>query len=39
VAAYPQRLFDRAVVESVRQWKFPPGADRRSYEVDVEFKR
>lgn len=37
--AYPQRLFDRAVTESVSQWKFPPGADRRSYEVEVEFKR
>lgn len=39
VNAYPQRLFDRAVVESVSRWKFPPGAERRSYEVDVEFKR
>lgn len=37
--AYPQRLFDRAVMESVSRWKFPPGADRRTYEVDVEFKR
>lgn len=39
VNAYPPRLFDRAVMESVSLWKFPPGADRRSYEVDVEFKR
>lgn len=39
VNAYPQRLFDRAVTESVSLWKFPPGADRRSYEVDVEFNR
>jgi TonB family protein len=39
VSAYPQRLFDRAVMESITRWKFPPGADRRSYEVEVEFKR
>ncbi len=39
LSAYPQRLFDRAVVDSVSKWKFPPGTDRRSYEVDVEFKR
>lgn len=39
LSAYPQRLFDRAVTDSMRSWRFPPGADRRSYEVEVEFKR
>ncbi|MBL8517490.1 MAG: TonB family protein [Betaproteobacteria bacterium] len=37
--AYPQRLFDRAVMESLSRWKFPPGANQRRYDVDVEFKR
>lgn len=39
LSAYPQRLFDRALVDSLSQWKFPPGADGRRYEVEVEFNR
>ena len=34
----PRRVFDRAVVRSLSQWKYAPGADARSVEVEVEFR-
>jgi len=39
IEANPRRLFDRAVVKTLSQWKFSPGADGRSMEIDVNFRR
>ena len=39
IEATPRRLFDRAVVKTLSQWKFAPGSDGRSMEVDVNFQR
>jgi protein TonB len=37
--ASPRRLFDRAVVKALSQWRFDSGKDRRNVEIDIEFKR
>ncbi len=37
--AIPRRLFDRAVIRTLSQWKFNAGADGRLVEVDVNFHR
>jgi periplasmic protein TonB len=37
--AQPPRVFDRAVTSSLSRWKFNPGAEGRSYETEVSFKR
>ena len=37
--ANPRRVFDRAVVKTLSQWKFSAGADGRVREIDVDFKR
>jgi protein TonB len=37
--ANPRRVFDRAVVKTLSQWKFNPGNAGRSVEIDIEFKR
>ncbi len=37
--AVPRRLFDRAVIRTLSQWKFNSGADGRLVEVDVNFHR
>lgn len=37
--ANPRRLFDRAVVSTLSQWKFDAGADKRLVEIDVNFQR
>jgi periplasmic protein TonB len=37
--ANPRRVFDRAVVKTLSQWKFNPGSNGRSVEIDIEFKR
>lgn len=37
--ASPRRVFDRAVIRALAQWRFNPGAQGRSYEVDIDFKR
>ena len=37
--ANPRRIFDRAVVKTLSQWKFSPGSDNRSMEIDVNFHR
>jgi protein TonB len=39
VDAHPRRVFDRAVVKTLSQWKFTPGGNGRSKEIDIEFKR
>jgi protein TonB len=37
--AAPRRLFERAVTRTLSQWKFSPGADGRSMEIDIDFHR
>lgn len=37
--ANPRRLFDRAVVKTLSQWKFTSGNAGRAVEIDIEFKR
>jgi protein TonB len=37
--AQPRRVFDRAVVKTLSQWKFNPGANGRTVEIDVNFTR
>ena len=37
--AVPRRLFDRAVVKALSEWKFNDGAAGRTVETDIEFKR
>lgn len=39
VEARPARVFDRSVRETLGKWKFNSGADGRSYDTEVEFKR
>jgi protein TonB len=39
VDARPRRVFDRAVVKTLSQWKFTPGGGGRLKEIDIEFKR
>ena len=39
VEANPRRLFDRAVVKTLSQWRFNSGNDGRQYEIDVDFHR
>ena len=39
IEANPRRLFDRAVVKTLSQWKFAPGSDGRTMEIDVNFRR
>ena len=39
VEARPEKLFDRAVTETLARWKFPAGAAGRQFETEVEFRR
>ena len=39
VDANPRRVFDRAVVKTLSQWKFTPGDNGRSKEVEIAFRR
>lgn len=39
VEARPARVFDRSVRETLSKWKFNTGADGRTYDTEVEFKR
>jgi protein TonB len=39
IEANPRRVFDRAVVKTLSQWKFSPGSADRSMEIDVNFHR
>lgn len=38
VEAFPRRLFDRAVVRALSQWRFSDGLSGRTVETEVEFK-
>ena len=37
--AAPRRLFERVVIKTLSQWKFSPGSDGRSMEIDIDFRR
>jgi len=37
--AQPRRVFDRAVVKTLSQWRFNAGASGRTVEIDVNFTR
>ena len=37
--AQPRRVFDRAVIKTLSQWKFNPGSPGRTVEIDVNFSR
>lgn len=37
--ANPRRLFDRAVVRTLSQWRYPTGAAGRTVDIDVDFQR
>jgi protein TonB len=37
--AQPRRVFDRAVIRTLSQWRFNPGAAGRTVEIDVNFAR
>ena len=37
--AQPRRVFDRAVVKTLSQWRFNTGATGRVVEIDVNFSR
>ena len=39
LAAEPRRVFDRAVVKTLSQWRFNSGATGRVVEIDVNFSR
>ena len=39
VEATPRRVFDRVVVRTLSQWRYPPGTAGRTVEIDVEFQR
>jgi protein TonB len=38
VEANPRRVFDRAVVRSLSQWRYERGAEGRTVEVELDFK-
>ncbi len=35
----PAHVFDREAIRSLTEWKFNPGADNRTYEIEIGFKR
>lgn len=37
--AAPRRVFDRAVVKTLAQWRYNAGPDGRQVDVDIEFRR
>lgn len=37
--AQPRRVFDRAVVKTLSQWRFNPGSAGRQVDIDVNFSR
>jgi protein TonB len=39
VESYPRRVFDRAVINALSQWKFNAGAADRTYEAEIQFRR
>lgn len=39
VEARPERVFDRAVTETLARWKFPGGSAGRQFDAEIEFRR
>jgi len=39
IEAKPEGVFDRAVVEALRRWKFARGAPARRFDTEIEFRR
>jgi outer membrane biosynthesis protein TonB len=39
LAADPPRVFDPEAIRSLQRWRFDSGADRRTYEAVLDFKR
>ena len=39
LASEPPRIFDRAATTALESWRFNTGADNRTYDVEMEFKR
>jgi TonB family protein len=39
IEANPRRVFDRAVMRSLSQWRYPTGAEGRTTDIDVDFQR
>ncbi len=39
IDANPRRIFDRAVVKTLSQWRFSLGANARSKEIEIAFRR
>jgi len=39
LAADPPQIFNRAAITALEAWKFNPGADKRTYDIEVDFKR
>lgn len=39
VDASPRRVFDRAVVRSLSQWRYPAGSAGRTTDIDIDFQR
>lgn len=37
--AQPRRVFDRAVIKTLSQWRFNAGANGRTVEIDINFTR
>jgi periplasmic protein TonB len=35
--AAPRRLFERAVIKTLSQWKFAPGSDGRLMDIEIDF--
>jgi len=38
VEAEPKRVFDRAAVEALKEWRFEPAADKQTHEVKLVFR-
>jgi periplasmic protein TonB len=36
--AVPRRVFDRTVIRTLSQWKFAPGSNGRSMEIEIAFR-
>jgi len=39
VEARPERVFDRAVTETLARWRFARGAPNRQFDTEIEFRR
>jgi len=38
VEAEPKRVFDRAAVEALKEWRFEPSGDKQTHEVKLTFR-